>query len=218
MSQIFDRRWILDANALSYIAGRDREALKAIGLIANDCLFCEWPRITNPSQHEAALILQRLIVDRKVGVRIDGDEDWRFFQFALPEPIGGAFNLKLLKRIEGFEVDSDELLAALPVEAEPAQTQEPETTQEAADASPPKRHAGGAPAKFDLNLIEQRVERECRQLNGVPSPNHPDPDWRRQSHVYPIIRELFDDEPSDSTLKRIVPSMLKRIEDKMGQN
>ncbi len=220
MSQIFDRRWILDTNALSYIAGLDREAVKERGLIANDHLFCEWPRITNPSQDEAALILQRLIIDRKVGVRIDGDEDWRFFQFALPEPNGGAFNLKLLRRIEGFEVNSDELLAALP--AEPAPTQEAPAALPHAEAempeAPPKRHAGGAPAKYDWNLAEQRVEEECRKLNGVPGPDHPDPEWRRQSHIYPIIREVFDDEPSDSALKRIAPSMLNRIAAKMDQN
>ncbi len=169
MSQIFDRRWILDTNALSYISGRNREALMAIGLIANDHLFCEWPRITNPSPHEAALILQRLIVDRKVGVRIDGDGDWRFFRFALPEGNGGAFNLKLLRRIEQFEVNSDELLSALP--AEPAPTQALETAQEAPAALPHAEAATAAEHKGSprKRRAPQRADVESALLELNPS-------------------------------------------------
>jgi hypothetical protein len=208
MTQIFDRRWILDINALSYIAGRDREALKESGLIGgeDDLLFCPWPQILNPSPHEAALILQRLIVDQKVGVRpIDGDEDWSFFRFAIPDPNGGAFNVKHRKRLERFEVDSRELLAAIP----------PASTKQTSE-----KHPGGRPPKYNWNLAEQRIEKECRLLDGVPHPGHPDPEWRQNSDVYPIVRELFDGKPSESALKRIVPPMLKRIKAKLanGQN
>jgi hypothetical protein len=185
MSEIFDRRWILDTNALSYIADRDQ---------------CH--------PHGAALILQRLIVDQKVGMRpIDSDEDWSFFRFAIPEPNGGAFNVKSLKRVERFEVNAEELLIALPPLNE---------------AVPKQPHGGGAPVKYDWVAVKMVLKTECKKRD-MPTKENDDLEWQLKADVRRFLHKKFEGEwkdggPSDTRLNERLGPMLKQIKDELTGN
>jgi hypothetical protein len=135
-----------------------------------------------------------------------------FWRFAVIRDDGFAVDLKSQGKLDWFEVNADDVLRLWPQ----VLTQETVATTE-------QKHPGGRPAGYDWEGIEQRLERECVLLEGGPHRNHPDPEWRTQNDAYRFILDEFTwegDPPSDSTLKRHVPPMLRRIAAKQakGQN
>jgi hypothetical protein len=91
-----------------------------------------------------------------------------------------------------------------------------------ASASPaleaPTKHAGGAPEKYDWVLVQEILEKECKEQGSIPHSNHSDPDWRTKAHAIKYVckqmaRDWRDGEPADSTLKKRVGAMLAEIEE-----
>jgi hypothetical protein len=178
-----------------------------------DGLICRWPRddggIIDPLRRAACVALKVALAKGKVRAKgpLGAPIEAEWWKFAEISEGGSAVNLSSGRKLDHFEVCVEDVLRIWPLAT-------------FSTKQPSEKHPGGRPPKYNLGLVEQRVEKECRLLGGAPHPDHPDPDWRKQSDVYPLVRKLFDDEPSDTTLKRIVPPMLKRIEAKLakGQN
>jgi hypothetical protein len=175
MSQIFDRRWILGENAIGYVAERNHI-----------------PR------GEAWLILQRLILDDVVHARAESAEDLvDLARRAVLRSDGKIFSLRTCKPIGWFEVNSEDLLAAVPL-------------------IPLAAKKMGRPPAADWPAIKVRLKAEIEAV-GFPD-NNGAPGWRTKADVVKFIEPLLgEDEPGRTSLFANVTRMLAELREEMAE-
>jgi hypothetical protein len=175
MSQIFDRRWILGDNAIGYVAERNHI-----------------PRV------EAWLVLQRLILDDVVHARADSAEELvDLARRAVLTENGKIVSLRTCKQIGWFEVDSQDLLKAMPLVA-------------------PAAKKMGRPIAADWGEIKKIVKTEIENV-GFPHKNGA-PGWRYKADVVRFIEPLLgDDEPGRTALLTNVTKMLAELREEVSE-
>jgi hypothetical protein len=79
---------------------------------------------------------------------------------------------------------------------------------------------GGRPDKYAWAKIEAALQGECRLQESIPRPDHSDKDWRTQADAVRFLQEHFVGEwreggPGESTLRKRVSEVLKRIDERL---
>jgi hypothetical protein len=175
MAQIFDRRWILGENAISYVSERNHI-----------------PRV------EAWLMLQRLILDDTVHARAESAEELvDLARRAVLRSDGKIFSLRTCKPIGWFEVNSEDLLTAVPL-------------------TPLAAKKMGRPIAADWPAIKEKLKAEIEAV-GFPDKNGA-PGWRTKADVVRFIYPLLgDDEPGRTSLSTNATRMLAELREEMAE-